>query len=88
MTAPRLFCGFDSLQHDQGGIARVGRLIVKVATVQVDLTNRVGQVVSLNPYLGEKELRVPVRSCGNSQMRFSWEVSKAKWSHTHFLYGP
>ena len=87
MTAPRLFCGFDSLQHDQGGIARVGRLIMKVATDRVDQEKSVGQVVTLNPYLGENEFRVPVRSCGNSQMRFSWEVSKAKWSHTHFLYG-
>lgn len=81
----RLFCGFDSLRQDAGGIARVGRLIVRSLTGE--LAPRT--IVTLSDSDGVTFDLPAVSSIPShgSQKRFALSTVAAQWSHSHFLYG-
>lgn len=81
----RLFCGFDSLRHDSGGIARVGRLVLSSLTGEL----RPQTVLSYSDSEPIAFASPPICSTpsSGSQKRFAWETIRAHWSHSHFLYG-
>lgn len=81
----RLFCGFDSLRYDSGGIARVGRLVVRSLTGELT-PETVLSYSDSEPIAFDSP---PIRSTpsSGSQKRFAWQTIRSHWYHSHFLYG-
>ncbi len=86
INAKRLFCGFDSLDLSQGGIARVGRLIYRtLADPPTGLSIETDAAVYRDQtHHGIGSGRV---SCaGLSKWRYLLAVNRAGLDHSHFFY--
>ncbi len=83
---PRLFCGLDSLAQDQGGVARLSRLVARVLADPVAGLPQAAGVV-LRDAKPPPDLSLPVTAAGGSQARFAVRVAQASLRHTHFVYG-
>ena len=85
-TVSSLFCGFDSLDLTQGGIARVGRLFHRILSEpDLGLCSSVGAVV-FRDTAPPKESRFTVRCASKSKLRYSMAVNAAALRYTHFFY--
>lgn len=81
-----LFCGFDSLDLTQGGIARVGRLFYRILSEpELELCSSVGAVV-FRDTAPPTESRFPVSCAYKSKLRYSFAVNTAAMRYTHFFY--
>lgn len=80
-----LFCGFDSLRHDSGGIARVGRLLILSMTDE--LAPKTIVTFHDNKVDSFAKTRSPILNCGGSRRLFAWRAATAHYHHSHFIYG-
>ena len=75
------------MQTDQGGIARVGRLAVRVLAEMSASRRLLGDISTLRDADPAVDLPHPNRAYATSKWRFSLAVSLARLTHSHFIYG-
>lgn len=81
----RLFCGLDSLALDQGGVARLSRLVARVLVDPAAGLPPASGVV-LRDGCPPPNLTLPLVAARGSQIRFAARATLAAASHTHFVY--
>jgi len=81
-----VFFGAESLSVGKGGIAQLARLTAKVLDEEVAAGRLDVRCLALNDRKPPDEFALQARVASGSRARFVYEVNKAAFSHSHFLY--
>jgi phosphatidylinositol alpha-1,6-mannosyltransferase len=85
-AVPRLFLGMESLTAANSGIGRLAWLLARAVAEEVRAGEVAARGLALNDEAPPPAFPLPVAAAAGSRLRFVTGVTRAHWTHTHFLY--